>query len=60
MPEGAALINIGRGEHLVDHDLTQALDDGHLSAAVLDVLSEEPPADDHPFWQDERILLTPT
>lgn len=59
MPEGAALINIGRGEHLVEHDLTQALDDGRLSAAVLDVLSEEPPADDHPFWQDERILLTP-
>lgn len=49
MPEGAALINIGRGEHLVEHDLTQALDDGRLSAAVLDVLSEEPPADDHPF-----------
>ncbi|NYT70952.1 glyoxylate/hydroxypyruvate reductase A [Halomonas sp. QX-2] len=59
MPKGAALINIGRGEHLVEHDLTQALDDGQLSAAVLDVLSEEPPADDHLFWQDERILLTP-
>ncbi|WP_249977022.1 2-hydroxyacid dehydrogenase [Vreelandella olivaria] len=59
LPEGAGLINIGRGEHLVDHDLTQALEDGYLSAAVLDVLSEEPPADDHPFWRDERILLTP-
>ncbi|OWV29412.1 NAD(P)-dependent oxidoreductase [Halomonas campaniensis] len=44
---------------MVEHDLTQALDDGRLSAAVLDMLSEEPPADNHPFWQDERILLTP-
>lgn len=59
LPEGAALINIGRGEHLVEPDLTQALDDGHLSAAVMDVLGEEPPVDDHPFWRDERILLTP-
>lgn len=59
LPAGAALVNIGRGEHLVDDDLLEALASGQLSAAVMDVLSQEPPAPDHPFWQHERILLTP-
>lgn len=59
LPQGASLINMGRGDHLVEADLTRALDSGQLSGAVLDVLSEEPPAPDHPFWQDPRILMTP-
>ncbi|ART63051.1 2-hydroxyacid dehydrogenase [Kushneria marisflavi] len=59
LPQGAALINMGRGEHLVEADLTRALEAGQLSGAVLDVLREEPPAPDHPFWADERILMTP-
>ncbi|WP_110684929.1 2-hydroxyacid dehydrogenase [Salinicola aestuarinus] len=59
LPAGAALINIGRGEQLVDADLIEALDTGRLSAAVVDVVGEEPPASDHPFWQHERLLLTP-
>lgn len=59
LPQGASLINMGRGDHLVEADLTLALDSGQLSGAVLDVLSEEPPAPDHPFWQDPRILMTP-
>ncbi|WP_106477858.1 2-hydroxyacid dehydrogenase [Phytohalomonas tamaricis] len=59
LPEGAGLINIGRGEHLIEADLTRALDEGRLSGAVLDVLRNEPPPRDHPFWRDERILMTP-
>ena len=59
LPPGAALINMGRGEHLIEADLTKALDKGRLSGAVLDVLREEPPAPGHPFWADERILMTP-
>ncbi|WP_027349830.1 2-hydroxyacid dehydrogenase [Halotalea alkalilenta] len=59
LPEGAALINMGRGAHLVEDDLIEALDSGRLSGAVLDVLNEEPPPDDHPFWAREEILLTP-
>ncbi|WP_423823135.1 glyoxylate/hydroxypyruvate reductase A [Salinisphaera sp. SPP-AMP-43] len=59
LPRGAGLINIGRGAHLVEADLIAALNDGQLRAAVIDVVGEEPPPDDHPFWQDARILMTP-
>jgi glyoxylate/hydroxypyruvate reductase A len=59
LPKGAALVNAGRGGHLVEADLIAALDSGHLSAAVLDVMEPEPPAPDHSFWTHPRILLTP-
>ena len=59
LPRGAALINMGRGAHLVEQDLLDALDSGQLSGAVLDVLREEPAAPDHPFWSRPDILLTP-
>ncbi|SCW35137.1 MULTISPECIES: glyoxylate/hydroxypyruvate reductase A [unclassified Pseudomonas] len=59
LPKGAALINMGRGGHLIEEDLLEALASGQLSAAVLDVLQQEPAAPDHPFWQHPQILLTP-
>lgn len=59
LPRGARLVNVGRGAHLNESDLLAALDDGQLSAAMLDVLDREPPPSDHRFWQHPRILLTP-
>lgn len=59
LPRGAALINMGRGGHLVEEDLLAALGSGHLSGVVLDVLQEEPAAADHPFWSHPQIVLTP-
>lgn len=59
LPRGAAIINVGRGGHLVEQDLLALLDDGHLSGAVLDVTEPEPLPADHPFWAHPRILLTP-
>lgn len=59
MPRGAALINAARGGHLVEQDLLDALQEGQISAAVLDVFSEEPPPSHHPFWSHPRILMTP-
>ncbi|MDX1723542.1 MAG: glyoxylate/hydroxypyruvate reductase A [Pseudomonas sp.] len=59
LPRGAALVNMGRGGHLVEEDLLSALASGQLSAAVLDVLQQEPAAPDHPFWHHPQILLTP-
>lgn len=59
LPKGAALVNMGRGGHLVEEDLLQALASGQLSAAVLDVLREEPARPEHPFWHHPQILLTP-
>ncbi|HXG28916.1 MAG TPA: glyoxylate/hydroxypyruvate reductase A [Nevskiales bacterium] len=59
LPPGAALVNVGRGAHLVAQDLLDALDSGHLSGAVLDVTEPEPLPAEHPFWTHPRILLTP-
>ncbi|MEA3151052.1 MAG: glyoxylate/hydroxypyruvate reductase, partial [Gammaproteobacteria bacterium] len=57
--EGACLINMGRGLHLVDTDLLDALDAGKIAAATLDVFAVEPLPDGHPFWNHPKILVTP-
>ena len=59
LPEGAYLINVGRGQHLVEQDLMDALDAGRLSGACLDVFREEPLPDSHPFWLHPKIKITP-
>jgi glyoxylate/hydroxypyruvate reductase len=59
MPKGSAIINVGRGAHLVEADLLAALDNGQLSTAELDVFHEEPLPVTHPFWTHPRIVLTP-
>ena len=56
---GAAVINAGRGQHLVDSDLLAALDSGQLSRAILDVTDPEPLPPAHPFWSHPRVFLTP-
>jgi glyoxylate/hydroxypyruvate reductase len=58
LPAGAAIINVGRGGHLVGADLIAALD-GHLSAALLDVFDAEPLPPEDPLWSHPRIWLTP-
>jgi glyoxylate/hydroxypyruvate reductase len=59
LPRGAAIVNAGRGGHLVEADLLAALDSGQLSAAVLDVFRDEPLPLAHPFWRHKRIVVTP-
>ncbi len=59
LPTGAALINVGRGPHLVDADLLAALDSGQLSRAILDVTEPEPLPLEHPFWTHPRVFVTP-
>lgn len=59
MPKGATLVQLGRGEHLVEEDLLAALNTGHLSAASLDVFRQEPLRADSPFWSDPKVLVTP-
>ncbi len=59
LPKGSHLINIGRGEHVIDADLIAALDSGHLAHATLDVFRTEPLPTDSPFWDHPRITVTP-
>lgn len=59
LPAGAALVHVGRGAQL-DHDaLIAALDEGHLSGAVIDVTEPEPLPAGHGFWGHPKIILTP-
>ena len=59
MPKGSAIVNAARGRHLVEADLLSALESGQLSAAVLDVFDQEPLPAEHPFWNHEKIIVTP-
>jgi len=53
------LINVGRGDLVDEADLMQALDDGLLAGAILDVMSIEPLPADNPLWLHPKIQLTP-
>ncbi len=59
LPKGAYIINVARGQHLVEHDLLEMVDTGHLSGASLDVFRKEPLPEEHPFWKNPRIKITP-
>jgi len=59
LPAGAFVINVGRGEHLVEPDLIALLDEGHLAGAALDVFAKEPSEPGDPVWNHPRIVATP-
>lgn len=59
MPVGSAVVNAGRGGHLIADDLIAALDAGQLRAAMLDVTSPEPLPESHAFYRHPAIFLTP-
>lgn len=59
LPTGAALVHVGRGQHLDHAALLDALDRGHLSGAVLDVTEPEPLPADHRLWSHPKVILTP-
>ncbi|CAN5570615.1 glyoxylate/hydroxypyruvate reductase A [soil metagenome] len=56
---GGYVINVARGQHLVDEDLIALIDSGHLAGAALDVFRTEPLPAAHPFWQHPKITVTP-
>lgn len=53
------LINVGRGQHLIEEDLIYAIDTGVLAGAWLDVFEEEPLPSNHLFWNRPKIMITP-
>ena len=59
LPKGAYLINVGRGEHLDEAALLDALASGQLAGAWLDVFRQEPLPAAHPFWTHPSITVTP-
>ncbi|ALS65946.1 2-hydroxyacid dehydrogenase [Pandoraea apista] len=59
LAQGAFLINVARGAHLVEADLLAALESAQIAGATLDVFRTEPLPADHPFWREPRITVTP-
>jgi phosphoglycerate dehydrogenase-like enzyme len=59
LPPGAGLVNVSRGEVVVESDLIEALQNGNLGSAFLDVFEHEPLAQTSPLWRLPNVIVTP-
>ena len=59
MKKGAFIINVARGGVIEDAALVEALDNGTVKGAALDVFEVEPPAADHPLVKRPDVVCTP-
>lgn len=59
LPEGAVIINIGRGALIDEPAMIEALQSGHLGGAALDVFATEPLPADSPLWSMSNVLVSP-
>jgi phosphoglycerate dehydrogenase-like enzyme len=59
MRRDAYLINVGRGPHLDEAALADALRNRRIAGAALDVFDQEPLPAESPLWDIENLLITP-
>lgn len=59
LPQDAYVVNVGRGSAIDQEALMEALNEGRLAGAALDVCVPEPLPKEHPLWSAKNLLLTP-
>ena len=59
MKNSSVFINIGRGDVVHSETILQAVRKGKIAHAVLDVFEQEPLPEDHPFWKETNVTVTP-
>ena len=59
MKPSALFVNVARGPVVEEHALMSALQQGEISGAGLDVFTEEPLPQDHPFWEMPNVIVSP-
>jgi phosphoglycerate dehydrogenase-like enzyme len=59
MKPTAFFVNIGRGEIVVEKDLIEALQNGVIAGAGLDVFEKEPLSEENPLWEMDNVIITP-
>ncbi len=59
LPPDAVLINVARGPLVVEEDLIQVLQAGHLWGAAVDVTEVEPLPPESPLWDMPNVIITP-
>ncbi len=59
LPPSSYVVNVARGGLLVEEDLLELLDSGHLAGAALDVFRQEPLPPDHALWSNPKVRITP-
>lgn len=59
LPQGAFVVNVGRGTAIDEDAIADALENGHLGGAALDVFKTEPLPADSRLWKIPNLLITP-
>lgn len=59
MKPEARFINVGRGQHVVEDELVDALSRHRIAGAALDVFAEEPVQEDSRLWDVPGLLISP-
>ena len=59
LPEGAYIVNVGRGSAIDETALAENLESGHLAGAALDVFQTEPLPQESKLWKTKNLLITP-